>query len=61
MTAAATGSGLRSRKVDTKKPMGILKFDQVDDLDESNLLNRVASQVVTGVEKEEEEVSSRLT
>lgn len=54
MTAAA-GSGLRSRKVDPKRRMQIYRFDQVDDLDESQSISRNIPQVATGVEKEEEE------
>jgi hypothetical protein len=55
--STASSAGLRSRKVDHKKAMKILKFDQVDDLDESFNITRVIPQVATGVEKGEEEVS----
>eukprot|EP00842_Homolaphlyctis_polyrhiza_P005502 jgi/Hompol1/5953/HPOL_001836-RA len=50
-----SNSGLRSRKVDNRKPMPIIRYDQVSDLDESSALNRAIPQVATGVEKEEEE------
>jgi hypothetical protein len=56
MTAAQTGSGLRSRKVDPKRAMQVVRFDQVDDLDESSMIHRAIPQISTGVEKEEEEV-----
>jgi hypothetical protein len=56
MTAAASGSGLRSRKVDPKRPMSVVRFDQVDDLDESLMVHRAMTHISTGVEKEEEEV-----
>jgi hypothetical protein len=56
MTATASSSGLRSRKVDPKRPMSVLRFDQVDDLDESLMVHRAIPQISTGVEKEEEEV-----
>ncbi|KAI9094350.1 enhancer of polycomb-like-domain-containing protein [Phlyctochytrium arcticum] len=55
MVSGPTGSGLRSRKVDTKKAMPVYRHHEVPDLDESASLNRAILQVATGVEKEEEE------
>ncbi|KAJ2996704.1 hypothetical protein HDV02_006264 [Globomyces sp. JEL0801] len=53
MSAIATSSGLRSRKVDHRKQMPVYRYDQLLDLDEIN--SRTLSKVTTGVEKEEEE------
>ncbi|KAH6582002.1 hypothetical protein BASA61_008749 [Batrachochytrium salamandrivorans] len=51
----SSGSGLRSRKVDARRPLSIYHFHEAPDLDESSNLNRTIPQVATGVEKEEEE------
>jgi hypothetical protein len=56
MTAIQTGSGLRSRKVDPKRAMAVVRFDHVNDLDEDSMTNTTIPKVATGVEKEEEEV-----
>lgn len=56
MTPAQSGSGLRSRKIDPKKAMAVLRYDEVDDLEELSAINRSLAKVSTGVEKEEEEV-----
>ena len=56
MTPAQPGSGLRSKKIDPKRPMTVLRFDQVEDLEELSEINRTLTKVSTGVEKEEEEV-----
>ncbi|EGF81202.1 hypothetical protein BATDEDRAFT_34799 [Batrachochytrium dendrobatidis JAM81] len=53
--ATTTGSALRSRKVDARRPLSIYHFHEAPDLDESSALNRTIPQVATGVEKEEEE------
>nr|KAJ3421685.1 Enhancer of polycomb-like protein 1 [Polyrhizophydium stewartii] len=56
MPSGATGSGLRSRKIDNKKSLPIYHYHQALDLDETTAsLNRTIPQVATGVEKEEEE------
>ncbi|KAJ3287225.1 Enhancer of polycomb-like protein 1, partial [Blyttiomyces sp. JEL0837] len=47
---------LRSRKVDLKKPLPVLRYNECPDLDETASLNRAIPAVATGVEKEEEEV-----
>ncbi|KAI9357065.1 enhancer of polycomb-like-domain-containing protein [Zopfochytrium polystomum] len=53
-SGAAFGS-LRSRKVDLKKPLPVLRWSDCPDLDESASLNRAIPVVATGVEKEEED------
>ena len=57
MTPQQPGSALRSRKIDPKKPMGVLRFDQVDEFEDLSVINRSLTKVSTGVEKEEEEVT----
>jgi hypothetical protein len=53
---AASSSGLRSRKVDPKRTMAVIRFDQVDELERDSMINTMIPQAATGVEKEEEEV-----
>ncbi|KAJ3187985.1 Enhancer of polycomb-like protein 1 [Gaertneriomyces sp. JEL0708] len=48
-------AGLRSRKVDTKKPLAVYRYHEVPDLDIEASTQRALPQVNTGVEKEEEE------
>ncbi|KAJ3214544.1 Enhancer of polycomb-like protein 1 [Dinochytrium kinnereticum] len=56
MTAGNTSFGsLRSRKVDFKRSLQVLRWTECPDLDESSSLNRAIPTVATGVEKEEEE------
>ncbi|KAJ3024110.1 Enhancer of polycomb-like protein 1 [Thoreauomyces humboldtii] len=52
---AQSGAGLRSRKIDAKRPIPVYRYHEVPDLDQSASLNRAILQVATGVEKEEEE------
>jgi hypothetical protein len=52
----SNSAGLRSRKVDLKKPLAIIRFDTVKDPDELADMSRLQSNVNTGVEKGEEEV-----
>ena len=53
----ANAAGLRSRKVDLKKPLAIIRFDKVRDPDEIAAMTRLQATETTGVEKGEEEVS----
>ncbi|KAJ3095955.1 Enhancer of polycomb-like protein 1 [Phlyctochytrium planicorne] len=56
MTAGNTSFGsLRSRKVDLKRSLPVLRWSECPDLDETSSLNRAIPAVATGVEKEEEE------
>ncbi|KAI8854031.1 enhancer of polycomb-like-domain-containing protein [Chytridium lagenaria] len=56
MTAGNTSFGsLRSRKVDLKRSLPVLRWSECPDLDETSSLNRAIPTVATGVEKEEEE------
>ncbi|KAJ1548825.1 hypothetical protein HK405_014466, partial [Cladochytrium tenue] len=57
MPAASSASfgALRSRKVDLKKPLPVLRWSECPDLDETSSLNRAIPVVATGVEKEEED------
>ncbi|KAJ3090155.1 Enhancer of polycomb-like protein 1 [Quaeritorhiza haematococci] len=52
---SAGAAGLRSRKVDNKRPLPVLRASEVPDLDETASINRTVHAVATGVEKEEEE------
>lgn len=60
MTAAsvhiANSAGLRSRKVDLKKALAVIRFDTVGDPEELAAMSRLTANVSTGVEKGEEEV-----
>jgi hypothetical protein len=49
-------SKFRSKKLDFKRPLPILKADQIPDLDDESIISRAVPAVATGVEKEEEEV-----
>ncbi|KAJ3413108.1 Enhancer of polycomb-like protein 1 [Chytridiales sp. JEL 0842] len=51
----ASFGSLRSRKVDWKKPLPVLRWSECLDLDETASLNRAIPAMATGVEKEEEE------
>jgi enhancer of polycomb-like protein len=51
-----TSSGLRSRKVDFKKGLSVYRHGDLDDFDEVANVARIAQNINTGVEKEEEEV-----
>lgn len=55
-TIQLTGGGLRSRKIDHKKPLAVYRHYDIPDLDENAAINKIASVVATGVEKEEEDV-----
>ncbi len=54
--AVLSGAGLRSRKVDNKRAMAVIREADIPDLGDTEALNRVVSTVSTGVEKDEEEV-----
>ncbi len=52
----ASSSGLRSRKLDPKRPISVYHASDLLDLDDALALSRTGPNVSTGVEKEEEEV-----
>ncbi|KAI8913284.1 enhancer of polycomb-like-domain-containing protein [Gorgonomyces haynaldii] len=55
-SSQANGSaGLRSRKIDYKRPLFVYRFDEIDDLEVDALGTKAIPLVSTGVEKEEEE------
>ena len=54
-TIHLTGGGLRSRKIDHKKPLAVHRHDDLPDLDEF-ASQKISAVVTTGVEKEEEDV-----
>ncbi len=49
-------AGLRSRKVDFKKPLLVFRLEDIPVKDQSAVLSRNIPIFATGVEKEEEEV-----
>lgn len=55
LNTSGQSTSLRSRKVDVKKSLAILVFDQQNDL-EIEAVTSLPAQVSTGVEKGEEEV-----
>ncbi len=49
-------AGLRSRKVDFKKPLLVFRLEDIPEKDQGSVLSRNIPIFATGVEKEEEEV-----
>lgn len=52
-----SNAGLRSRKVDHKKPLAVYRQTDLADLEDATNITRTLHNISTGVEKEEEEVS----